>query len=215
MKYTKKINNIDILVEQKSTNIHGILFEPYMLEFNNDEDIVRSCFRSCSKEVSDANLELVNTLSSKYNHTGIVEIGVSRNGELSFTNKILQKKPDNIKYLGIDIENKSSLNNLEKNIYTIKSTSFDQKSIRSYLNDIGLTKISLLLIDGWHSLNAVINDWKYSDLLSDSGIVIFHDTNYHAGPAVFLDCIDPNLFKVEKFFNNITDDYGMAVAFKL
>ena len=59
MKYTKKINNIDILVEQKSTNIHGILFEPYMLEFNNDEDIVRSCFRSCSKEVSDANLELV------------------------------------------------------------------------------------------------------------------------------------------------------------
>ena len=158
---------------------------------------------------------VINFLSNRYNHSGIVEIGVSRNGPLSFTNKILQNKPDNIKYLGIDIEDKNNLNNLEKNIFTIKANSFDQQLIRSYLKEIQLTKISLLFIDGWHSLNAVINDWKYTDLLSDNSAVVFHDTNYHAGPSIFLDCIDPRLFKINKFFHNITDDYGMAVAFKL
>jgi len=215
MTYTKNIKNIDILVEQKKTNKYGMLYEPRMIELDNDLDCISYCFRQCSQEVSNDNLQLMNFLSNKYSHAGILEIGVSRNGPLSFTNKILENKPDNIKYLGIDIENKNYLNNLEKNIYTIRSSSFDQVSIRSYLNDIGLLKISLLFIDGWHSLNAVINDWSYCDLLSDNSVVVFHDTNYHPGPSIFLDCIDPNLFKVQKFFDTIIDDYGMAVAFRL
>ena len=77
-----------------------------------------------------------------------------------------------------------------------------------------MDKISILFIVGWHSLNAVINDWKYDDMLADDAIVMFHDTNYHPGPAVFMEFIDKKIFKVEKHFQGEAD-YGVGIAYKL
>jgi cephalosporin hydroxylase len=215
LKYLVNINGVQMHIMQKSSQNYGVLFDPYMCDFNNDADMISYFIRGCSVEVSDLNLDLMDNLSKKYNNNGIVEIGVSRNGPRSFTNTILKNKPDDIIYLGIDINDKSYLNNTSKNIYTIQASSFDQSTIREYMDKVNLKSISLLFIDGDHSVNAVINDWKYADLLSDNGIVIFHDSNYHPGPSIFLYCIDPKLFRVEKYFNDIVDDYGMAVAYRI
>jgi len=85
---------------------------------------------------------------------------------------------------------------------------------RNYLKQIGIDEIDVLFIDGWHSLNTVINDWKYTDLLSKQSVVILHDTNYHPGPNIILDYIDKNLYDVTEFCTNI-DDFGLAAAYKL
>ena len=77
-----------------------------------------------------------------------------------------------------------------------------------------MDKLSILFIDGWHSLNAVINDWQYVDMLSDNGIVVFHDTNYHPGPTIFVEAIDGKMFRVEKYFES-QDDYGVSVAYRI
>jgi len=215
LKYLVNINGVQIGIMQKTSQNYGVLFNPYMLDFNNDADTISYFIKDCSVEVSDLNLLLMDNLSKKYNTHGIVEIGVSRNGPRSFTNTILKNKPDDTIYLGIDINDKSYLNDSNKNIYTIQTNSSNQSVVREYMNKINLKKISLLFIDGDHSVNAVINDWKYSDLLSDNGIVIFHDSNYHPGPRIFLECIDPKLFRIEKYFDNIIDDYGMAIAYRI
>ena len=215
MNYAIKINGVEIQMTQKPTQNYGVLFDPYMRDFNNEADTISYFIKDCSVEVSDLNLALMDNLSKRYITNGIVEIGVSRNGPRSFTNTILNNKPDDIIYLGIDINDKTYLNNDDKNIYTIQTNSLNQSVVREYMDKINLKQISLLFIDGDHSVNAVINDWKYSDLLSDNGIVIFHDSNYHPGPSVFLNCIDPKLFRIERYFNDIIDDYGMAVAYRI
>lgn len=208
-----EINGWEINIKELETEIYGLKFRPQLDEkYDNDADwevFTKGGF----VEVSQQNFELMESISKKYCNDAIMEIGVSRNGEGSFTRAILNNKPDNVPYLGVDLDDKSYLNNVDKKIFTIKENSFNQIAIRSYLKEIGIDKLSLLFIDGWHSVNAVINDWMYTDLLSDNAIVVFHDTNYHPGPAVFLSAIDETLFKIERYFEGM--DYGMAVAYKL
>ncbi len=165
-------------------------------------------------EVSNENYNLMDELSKKYSTHAIMEIGVSRNENGSFCNAIFKNKPDNIPYVGIDIVDKTYLNNSSKNIYTLHENSFNQINVRNYLKQIGIDKLSMLVIDGDHSINAVINDWRYSDLLSDNGIVVFHDTNFHSGPTILVEAIDNTKFDVVKYFEN-NFDYGMCVAYKL
>ena len=207
------INGQLITVNEEPTNIWGITCKPQMANFNNDAD-GESFTRGCSREVSNQNFDLVERVAKDYMTSGVVEIGVARNEMGSFTYAMLNTKPDSIPYLGIDIHDKTFLNNKEKNIYTIQEDSFNQETIRNYMKEIGMEKISVLFIDGWHSVNAVINDWKYTDMLSDNGIVIFHDTNYHPGPAVFLEYIDKELFRVEKHFEG-QNDYGVGIAYRI
>lgn len=202
-----------IAVKEQETNIFGLRKLPQMENYDNDADWAPFT-RGCSEEVSTRDFELVRDVSKNYMTHGIVEIGVSRNGDKSFTQAILKNKPDNIPYLGIDLDDKSYLNNDNKKIYTIKENSFNQNSVREKLKELGMEKISILFIDGWHSLNAVINDWKYADLLSDNGVVFFHDTNYHPGPLVFLEFIDKEKFRIEKYFVG-EDDYGVGIAYRI
>jgi hypothetical protein len=208
------INNWDVNILENDTDIYGLKFKPQLEDkYDNDADIAYFHMGGFV-EVSDQNFQLMDSLAKKYSTYGIMEIGVSRNGDRSFTRALLNNKPDNVPYLGVDLDDKTYLNNVDKNIFTIKENSFNQESVRKYIKEIGMEKISILFIDGWHSVNAVINDWLYSDMLSENGIVVFHDTNYHPGPAVFLPAIDSELFRVEYCFENQAD-YGMAIAYKI
>ena len=207
------VNGILVEIEAQKTDIFGLSFLPQLKKVNNDEDW--SFFtRPCSTEVSGQNFNLIKEISGDYMTHGVMEIGISRNGMGSFTQALFQNKPDNIKYLGVDLEDKTYLNDPMKNIYTIQENSFNRDSVKQYAKEIGLEKVSILFIDGWHSLNAVINDWQYIDLLSDNGIVVFHDSNYHPGPSVFVEAIDKSVFKVVKYFEN-QDDYGIAIAYRI
>jgi hypothetical protein len=205
-----RVNRIHVNIEEQMTDICGLKFKPQMTHYDNNEDW--SVFtRGHPVEVTKQSYDLVAMLAQPYATHGIMEIGVCRNGMGSFTHALLGNKPNHIPYLGVDLEDKTFLNNKEKNVFTIQSNSHDQDKVRSYAKEIGLEKISILLIDGHHSVNACINDWLYTDMISDNGIVIFHDTNSHPGPVVFLPAIDENMYKVTKFFEN-DDDYGLSVA---
>jgi len=212
-----KINNISIEIEKKITNIHGLTYIPQITNFgenaNNEEGLPFTY--GYTVEVSRNNFLLMEELTKKYAKKSIVEIGVNRNGQNSFTWAMLNNKPKDVIYLGIDIEDKSNINDTKSNIYTIQANSYNQEQIRNYMKEIKLNEISILFIDGGHSVSDVINDWKYSDILSENGIVVFHDTNYHPGPVVFLEAIDKKIYKVDKFFTNEPGDCGMSVAYKL
>jgi hypothetical protein len=208
------INNQEVNITEQITNISGLLFEPQMVDFDNNADALHFTPTQLYTEISDGNYDLTLSTAKKYLTHGIMEIGIHRNGGRSFTNALLENKPDNIPYVGIDIEDKSYLNNLEKRIYTIRENSQNQDSVRKQLNELGIDKISILFVDGDHSVNGCINDWKYSDLLDDESVVIFHDTNYHPGPRIIIEAINPKDYKVESFFNN-EPDYGLAIAYKL
>jgi hypothetical protein len=210
----KIINGCKIDVLELETDIFGLKFKPQMTTpFDNDADSEKF-HNVASFEVSDQNFKLMELLAKNYCTYGVMEIGVSRNGERSFTKAILNNKPDHVPYLGVDLDDKTYLFNENKKIYTLRENSFNQKSVRAYMKSIGMNEISLLFIDGWHSVNAVINDWMYADFLSKNGVVVFHDTNYHPGPAIVAPAIDNTTFDVRYYFEN-SDDYGMVVAYRI
>lgn len=202
------------ILEFKPTTIYGLKSVPQLkqgYDMNQDYPILGS--GSAPTEISDCNRTVVDFVLSKLGDKcqSIVEIGVHRNGTDSISHLLLTKKMDTCKYLGIDVEDKRFLNDESKNIFTIQSNSHDQATIRQTMKKIGIEKIDLLMIDGWHSVNTCINDWCYADMLSDHGAVIFHDTNFHPGPISILMCIDDDVFKKERFCVNHNDN-GIAVA---
>ena len=201
-----------ILIKCDNTDIQGLKWYPQMLNYDNDQDWAP--FTLCaSVEVPPQNFNLVENLAKIHNTNGIMEIGIARNGFNSFTWALLKNKPQNVKYLGVDIADKTFLDSKENNIHTIQTDSQNQELVRSKLKELGIDKISILLIDGWHSLNTIINDWRYSDLLDETGVVIMHDSNYHPGPLVLSSMIDDKMYIVERHFER-EDDPGICVASK-
>lgn len=208
-------------VEYIPSRIYGLIAVPRSITPSlSDDDDFPHIFAgefSPKAEVSLDNYELVKNIVSDFkNLKNILEIGVNRpeNGQLSFTNAFLGYKPKESVYLGIDILDKSYLDNKEQNISTIKTDSLKQEEVRGKMKEIGMDSISILMIDGWHSINAVINDWRYADLLTNDGVVIFHDTNFHPGPRFFLEGIDKSIFKVDKYCES-RYDWGVSVARKI
>lgn len=78
---------------------------------------------------------------------------------------------------------------------------------------INVQNIDFLFIDGLHSINQVVSDWKYTEKLSDIGIVGMHDTNAHPGPYCVYDAIDETIFRKKKYCPN--NDWGIAFAEKI
>jgi hypothetical protein len=162
-------------------------------------------------EVSDCNLGIVSdTLKQMGPHCqSILEIGIHRNDGRSMTNILMDNRPEGSIYLGVDLDDKSYLDDPTKNLHTIKSNSHDQLAVRQKLAMIGIKSIDLLFIDGWHSVNTTVNDWMYTDLLSPFGVVILHDTNAHPGCVALFEAVDENLFFKERYCTE--KDMGIAV----
>ena len=144
----------------------------------------------------------------------IVEIGVHRNPYAHTSTSIFldNKRPQDI-YVGIDIDDKSFLNNPDLNIHTIRTRSEEISMVHQFLDSLGVDNIDVLMIDGWHSINQVYKEWEYTKRLSVDGIVIFHDTNAHPGPYFIIQSIDTNQYDVYKYFSDI-QDWGLSVALR-
>jgi hypothetical protein len=156
--------------------------------------------------------QYLDKLLSKKEKITIVEIGVNRNSyNESSTSILLDNKRDCDIYVGIDIEDKTQLNNSSKNIFTIKNKSEKIEENLIKMKEFGVNKIDLLFIDGWHSLNQVYREWDYTSILSEDGIVGFHDTNGHTGPYFILQSIDTTIFDVYKYLSDVVD-YGIGFA---
>ena len=142
----------------------------------------------------------------------VLEIGVSRNGEQSTTQALIDSKKDETIYIGIDVHDKSFLNNPSKNIYTICNTSNDVEANMEKMRSWGVTEFDFIFIDGNHSINQVLIDWEYTKWLSKTGIVGFHDTNEHPGPYLFIRNLDSN--KWVTLPDLCPNDWGVGVAWR-
>lgn len=168
-------------------------------------------------ELSECNLRCIRNrfMSIRDNCRAILEIGVYRNlerstAEIYFSNKL----PETI-YVGIDIDDKSFLDSKEKNIFTIKNDSSNYLENLEKIKSFGVEQFDFIFIDGWHSINQMIKDWEYTNLLSDYGIVGIHDTNGHPGPMFFVDALDTNKWIVEKLCTGDEGpDWGISFATK-
>ena len=166
------------------------------------------------EEVTDANREAVKERFLKVKDTcqAILEIGVCRNEKKSMTHIFLDNKLDKTIYVGIDLDDKSFLNNPEKNIWTIQGDSGSVKEAVEIFKNLGITEFGFIFIDGWHSINQVLLDWEYTGMLSDHGIVGFHDTSCHPGPYLFMKNLNKDKWNVEE--NVCPFDFGVGFASK-
>jgi len=143
----------------------------------------------------------------------IVEIGVHRpeptDSGRSSTSTLLELKSDDCMYIGIDLDDRSFLNNIAKNIFTIRNNSSNYEEVYKLMEWYGQEQIDFMFVDGWHSVNQCIKDWQYWEKMSHTGVMAFHDTNYHPGPVALLDAVDESIFDI-KIFNRGEDDAGVA-----
>jgi hypothetical protein len=143
---------------------------------------------------------------------GILEIGVAHyEAVLTFTNRLFRAKPDDKVYLGVDIANRSFVTSWAKNAHFYWGSSLRQGEIRSKLQELNALPLSLLIIDGGHSVPCALNDWEYADLVAPGGYVLIHDSNSHPGPIALVAAIDRAIFEVGEPLAN-SKDYGIAIA---
>jgi hypothetical protein len=201
-------------IEKIPTDIWGLKFFPSCHTFmSNDDEYPRIIVgEKIPAEISECNREVVRNVIKSFNGNlnAIMEIGVNRNDSKSLSQILINDKPLSCKYVGVDLDDKSYLNDANKNIFTLKSNSADQHYVRTVLSNYGINKLDILFIDGWHSVNMTVNDWMYADMLSEKGVVIIHDTNYHPGDVAILEAIDESLFDIQRFC--LDNDMGISVA---
>lgn len=144
----------------------------------------------------------------------IMEIGVHRNTYNKTSTSIFldYKRPQDV-YIGIDIDDKSFLNDPSRNIHTLKTPSEDIITVLTFLKEKGVDSIDIFMVDGWHSINQVYKEWEYTAFLASKGVVLFHDTNAHPGPYFILQSIDTNMYDVYKYLSDIYD-WGIGAAVK-
>lgn len=194
-------------ITTRPTLIYGLKFLPSLEPHVSDNRDEPAWGWPYGPEVSDGNLEVVRSVVERMGDKcrAILEIGVHRNEGRSMTNILMDRRPAGSVYVGVDIDDKSYLDDHSKKNFTIKSNSHDQKKIRSFLESIGVKEIDILMIDGWHSVNTCINDWCYTDMLSQHGCVILHDTNAHPGCISLFHSVDENLFEKTRFHTEMHD----------
>lgn len=166
------------------------------------------------EEVTDCNRYslLQQFMRVRDNAKAILEIGIGRNEEKSFAYVFFNTKKKDTYYIGLDIDDRTFLDDSEKNIYTIRNDSSNYENNVNKFKQIGVEKFDFIFIDGWHSINQVLRDWEYTNLLADGGIVGFHDTSCHPGPNSFINSLDPEKWVVQK--NMCPNDWGIGFAWK-
>jgi predicted O-methyltransferase YrrM len=142
----------------------------------------------------------------------ILELGIGRNGKDSFAYVFSENKRKETIYVGIDIENRSFLNDEENKIYTIQRDSLAYEENIKEFQKIGVEKFDFIFIDTPHSINQLLLDWEYTNLLADGGIVGFHDTSCHPGPYEFVKSLDKTKWDVIE--NCCPEDWGIGFAWK-
>ena len=209
---TSAYNRIIELIKPRPTTIQGLRYFPDLEpQVNNDQDAPPFGWTG-QQEISDGNRAIVTRtmeqLGSKLQ--AAMEIGVDRSNERSMSRIIMDQRPSGSFYLGVDIDDKRYLNNAEANTWTLQCNSHDQTIVREFIASKGVTQLDLLFIDGWHSVNTCVNDWRYTDLLRPGGIVLLHDSNSHPGCAALFDAVDDTVYDKARYCTEDTD-FGIAV----
>jgi hypothetical protein len=190
------------------------------LDPTKDDDDLPANFNlhSVSREFSFCNQYSLLTEFSKVKDKCkvIVEIGVARLStnrmEDTSTTIFLNHKNDDTIYVGIDIDDKKFLESYGPNINTIKSKSENYSFVLEKFKELNIEKIDFLFIDGWHSINQLIDELFYFDFLNEGSVIGFHDTNYHPGPSKVIRNLNPSMFETRLYCES-ADDWGIGFAF--
>jgi cephalosporin hydroxylase len=170
------------------------------------------------REFSDCNqYALINEfLKVKDKTKVIVEIGVARlSGSVLYehtsTTILINNKNDDTIYIGIDVEDKKFLEKEKPNVHTIQARSEDYETIKQKFDELGIKQIDFLFVDGWHSVNQVIDELFYVDYVPAGGVIGYHDTNFHPGPSRIINALKPEMFDVRRHCINKID-WGTGFA---
>ncbi len=202
------------LIKQRPTAIQGLKYFPDLEpEVDNDQDGPPFGWTAI-QEISDCNRASVREVVEHLGESlrAAMEIGVDRSNVRSMSRIIMEGRPKGSFYLGIDLDDKSYLNDPDNNTWTLQCNSHDQNRVREFLKSKGIEQLDLLFIDGWHSVNTCVNDWRYTDMLRVGGMVLLHDSNGHPGCAALFDAVDENLYEKIRCCTD-PSDFGIA-AFK-
>lgn len=200
-------------IKQRAEPIYGLKYRPSLEPERSDEtDFFGEFYRPVPREFSPANQEVLRqALMGLREPRCIVEIGVQRNPlPESSTGILLQYKPESCVYLGVDIEDKSHLDDARARIFTLQMNSADRARVFGLMDQLGVEHIDFLFIDGWHSVNQCLADWRYVERLAPDGVVVMHDTNVHPGPVAVFEAIDERMFDKAKHCADGLD-WGIAV----
>jgi len=207
----EKYRELAALIRPQPTDILGLKWFPSLEpDVSNDQDQPLNNYWISLEEVSDGNLDVVRQAVSELGMdlAAALEIGVNRNGDRSMSRIIMDQRPPGSCYLGVDIEDKSYLDDEAANTWTIRTSSSERGLILDRMRQLGVGLLDLIMIDGWHSVNQCVNDWQFTERLSDHGIVLLHDTNTHPGCVALFEAVDESLWIKQRFC--LEDDYGIA-----
>jgi predicted O-methyltransferase YrrM len=82
------------------------------------------------------------------------------------------------------------------------------------IRSVNVSEFDFIFIDGWHSINQVLADWEYTNILGPEGIVGLHDTAYHPGPKYFLEGLDADKWDIVKNAVDNAKDWGIGFVRK-
>ena len=176
------------------------------------EDLGAESMSGRAREIDPLELKIVKDVCLEFidRPINIMEIGVHRNKEESFTEVFIKNKHPDSKYFGVDINDKSYLN--AHNVYTFQNSSFEYDKVVAELNRVGIFSLDILLIDGDHHVGGAFTDWSYSALVNKGGKILIHAVHTHDGPRKLMKLIDPELFDIEFLTDKDSGVYGLGMA---
>ena len=131
----------------------------------NDRDAPYS-WKNVPQEFSALNHQVIaeQLVSIKDKCDVILEIGVARNGDKSSFKSLVKNKRKEALYLGVDVEDRSWIVNFEGNVHFCKTNSSNTEFIMNEIERLsGKRDIDFLHIDGWHSVNQIVDDFKFAE----------------------------------------------------
>jgi len=197
--------------------MHSLKYIPDLGKMNDVDQYEKDKKIKIKPEYSEGNKRiLLSTMNSLPRCKIIVEIGVARKSrEESSTWALLENKPKDTYYFGIDINDRGYVNSWpvsDDKTFLLRLDSASIKNVMDYIErNSSYREIDLLHIDGWHSVNQILKDWEYALYLTTYGAVVLHDTNFHPGPVELVKAIDRKKFSVRSYFKKEKNDWGITV----
>ena len=207
---------------EELTAIYGLTCWPRLKDHPNEEDAPKrhTIPEPWPIHFDQDSIDVFNQVfgSVKDSARAILEIGVDAyHGQSGVTQKastelILEQKRYETVYVGVDLGDRSWINNANENVFTLRCNSASTDQVDEFLTSLGIDRegIDFMFIDGYHSLNQVLAEWHYIiKYLSKTGVALFHDTNFHPGPFVLFEVVDQTIFKIHKY---LTDKHNFGLG---
>ena len=128
----------------------------------------------------------------------------------SSTDCLIDNRPSGCWYLGVDIKDdgrRDHIHQPEVKRWFVHENSTSFISVRMAFE---YRQVDLLFIDGRHSVRQVLLDMRFAEKIRPGGVVLLHDINYHPGPRLVFDAVDPDLFDKSSVCPH-ADDFGLGL----